>query len=66
MVLNPDIVDNSKQFGKEIDGYSGAYCQCGNVLYIKTPEIKMFYPIKCPDCGFIVNLFCGKHGNKID
>ena len=66
MVLNPDIVDNRKCFGKEIDGYSGAYCQCGNVLYIKTPKIKMFYPIKCPDCGFVVNLFCGKHGNKID
>lgn len=62
--MKPDIV--KKYAGKEIDGYSGAFCPRGNTLYIRTPDIKKFYPIECPDCGFVVNLFCGKHGNKID
>lgn len=64
--MKPDFVDREKWTGKEIDGYSSAYCQCGNALYIKTPEIKSFHPIECPDCGFVVNLFCGKYGNKIN
>ena len=40
--------------------YSGAYCKCGTNLYIKTPQEKDWYPIKCPLCGFVVNLYCGK------
>lgn len=46
------------------DGYSGAYCRCGRVLYIKTPQNKAFHSIKCPECGFVVNLFCGLKGEK--
>lgn len=43
-----------------IEGCSGAICECGHVLHIKTPRQKAFHAIKCPMCGFIVNLFCGK------
>lgn len=43
-----------------LEGYSGAFCECGSVLHIKTPRIKKFHAIKCPNCGFIVNLFCGE------
>ena len=48
-----------------IDGYSGAFCECGHVLHIKTPKVKSWYRIKCPKCGFIVQLFCGEEGNKL-
>lgn len=47
------------------EGYSGAYCRCGRVLYIKTPKIKSFHSIKCPECGFCLNLFCGLEGGKL-
>ena len=47
---------------KTIEGYSGAFCECGRVLHIKTPRQKKFHAIKCPKCGFIVNLFCGEEG----
>ena len=47
------------------DGCSGAYCRCGRVLYIKTPKIKSFHSIKCPECGFCLNLFCGLEGEKL-
>lgn len=62
--MKPDIV--KKYTMKKIDGYSGAFCPCGNTLYIRTPEIKNFYSIECPNCGFVVTIFCGKHVNKID
>lgn len=45
-----------------IEGCSGGFCKCGAVLHIKTPKIKMFYSIKCPNCGFIIQLFCGEEG----
>lgn len=48
-----------------IEGYEGVYCKCGNTLHIKTPEIKAWHPIECPECGHIVNLFCGKKGEKL-
>ena len=48
----------------EKDGYSSAFCKCGHVLHIKTPKIKRFHAIKCPICGFVVNLYCGENGKK--
>lgn len=48
----------------ERPGCSGAYCQCGRVLYIKTPRFKSVHSIKCPNCGFVINLFCGSEGEK--
>lgn len=48
-----------------IDGYSGAFCECGHVLHIKTPRRKAFHAIKCPICGQIVNLFCGEEGKNL-
>lgn len=48
-----------------IEGYEGAFCKCGCVLHIKTPKIKNWHPIKCPECGHVLNLFCGKNGVKI-
>ena len=47
-----------------IEGYSGAFCQCGHVLHIKTPKLKMWHAIKCPVCGHITQLFCGEEGQK--
>lgn len=50
------------------DGYSidsAAVCKCGVILHIKMPKIKTWHPIKCPRCGFIVNLFCGEEGEKL-
>ena len=46
-------------------GYSIAEYQCGHILYIKTPKIKSFHSIKCPECGFVMNLFCGLEGKKL-
>lgn len=46
------------------EGYSGAICVCGHDLFIKTPKIKKFHQIKCPNCGFIISLYCGKDGEK--
>lgn len=48
-----------------IEGYSGGICECGSVLHIKTPKIKMFHSIKCPNCGFIIQLFCGEEGKLV-
>lgn len=45
-----------------IEGYSGAFCECGHVLHIKTPKRKDFYPIECPKCGHVVRLYCGEEG----
>lgn len=50
---------------EEIDGYSGAICKCGRVLHIKTPKIKTWHQIKCPKCGFMINLYCGQIGDKL-
>lgn len=43
-----------------IEGYCGAFCECGHVLHIKTPRRKKFHAIKCPKCERVVNLFCGE------
>ena len=43
-----------------IEGCTGAFCECGAVLHIKTPKIKNFYHIKCPRCGFTVGIYCGE------
>lgn len=63
---NKNIYEGDKVLVKEpweigtIVGHSGAYCMCGHVLHIKTPEVKDFYNIKCPKCGFIIQLYCGQ------
>lgn len=44
----------------EMQGYSGAFCKCGNTLYIKTPKHKGWHNIECPHCKFVVQLFCGE------
>lgn len=49
-----------------IEGYSGAFCECGRTLHIKTPILKDFYAIKCPVCGSVVNLYCGKKHKRED
>ena len=49
---------------REIEGYSGAFCECGHVLHIKTPKTKGYRTIKCPKCGFVISLFCGEFGEK--
>lgn len=67
----PEIYEGDDVICKEpwncriIDGYSGAFCECGHVLHIKTPRRKAFHPIKCPICGRIVNLFCGEIGETL-
>lgn len=60
VMLGEDICDS-----REWDGYSAAECKCGYTLYIKTPKIKAFHSIKCLNCGFVVNLFCGSEGEKL-
>ena len=50
---------------KTIEGYSAAFCKCGHVLHIKTPKIKTWHQIKCPKCGFVINLFCGEEGELL-
>lgn len=48
-----------------IEGYSGAFCECGHVLHIKTPRRKAFHAIKCPICEHIVSLYCGEEGEQL-
>lgn len=48
-----------------MEGNEAAICRCGRVLQIKRPKIKTWHPIKCPKCGFIVNLFCGEEGEPL-
>lgn len=57
-----DVICKEPWDGRIIEGYSGAYCECGHVLHIKTPRQKAFHAIKCPKCGFVVNLYCGEKG----
>ena len=57
-----DVICKEPWDRRIIEGYSGAYCECGRVLHIKTPRQKAFHAIECPVCGFVVNLFCGKEG----
>ena len=44
-----------------MDGNEGAFCKCGMVLQIKRPKVKAWHKIKCPKCGFIINIFCGEY-----
>lgn len=60
VMLGEDIGDF-----RERNGYSAGECKCGYTLYIKRPKIKAFHSIKCPNCGFVVNLFCGSEGEKL-
>lgn len=55
-----DVVCKEPYDLRIIDGYSGAFCECGHVLHIKTPRRKAFHSIKCPICGYIVKLYCGE------
>ena len=48
---------------KLMEGNEGAFCKCGRELQIKRPKIKTWHKIKCPKCGFIINLFCGECPN---
>ena len=50
---------------KLMEGNEGAFCKCGRVLQIKKPKIKTWHKIKCPLCGFVINLFCGSEGEKL-
>ena len=45
---------------KLIERNEVAFCKCGRVLQIKRPKIKTWHKIKCPKCGFIINIFCGE------
>jgi len=49
-----------------MEGHSAAFCECGYVLHIETPAIKNWYTIKCPKCGFVIQLYCGKEGKHLD
>ena len=50
---------------KLMEGNEGAFCKCGRVLQIKRPKIKTWHQIKCPKCGFIINIFCGECGEPL-
>ena len=45
--------------GDKNEGYTTAYCDCGELLRMKTPKILDIYSIKCPKCGAKVYLYCG-------
>ena len=45
---------------REIQGYSGAFCECGATLHIKTPLYAKWCVIECPKCKHIVQLYFGK------
>lgn len=60
-----DVVVQEPWDNRLIEGYDGAYCRCGSVLQIKRPKIKTWHSIKCPECGFIVKLFCGEEGEPL-
>lgn len=65
---NENVIVGDYAWSKSIAGRPGcsiAECQCGRILYIKTPKIKSFHSIKCPECGFVMNLFCGLEGEKL-
>lgn len=62
MYKDDDVIVREPWDIREIEGYSGAFCKCGRVLHIKTPGLQQWCAIKCPKCGFVVNLFCGKIG----
>jgi hypothetical protein len=64
-LIDKEIIVKDPGDIRAIEGYSGAFCKCGHVLHIKTPKIKGWYPIKCPVCGFVANLFCGEEGEKL-
>lgn len=50
----------------ELEGYSGAFCPCGATLHIKTPFYKDFYYIECPECKYVVQLYCGSYNGHIN
>ena len=65
---NENVIVGDYAWSKSIAGRPGcsiAECQCGRILYIKTPKIKSFHSIKYPECGFVMNLFCGLEGKKL-
>lgn len=65
MYKDDDVIVREPWDISEIEGYSGAFCKCGHVLHIKTPELTQWCAIECPKCGFVVNLFCGKSRAEI-
>lgn len=65
IAVDPWAPINELQKYSDPKEYSAAICQCPTNLYIKTPAIKTWHTIKCPRCGFIVNLFCGLEGDKM-
>lgn len=44
---------------REIKGYSAAFCECDNTLYIKTPDEIAWHYMICPVCGKEIALYCG-------
>ena len=44
------------------DGCVGVYCECGNILYIKEPELLDWHLIKCPICEKEIMIYCGRKG----
>lgn len=49
---------------RAIEGCSGAFCECGMSLHIKTPKTIDWYKIKCPVCGKIIQLYCGERRKR--
>lgn len=41
------------------DGNEGVFCNCGRMLQIKRPKTKTWHKVKCPECGFVINVYCG-------
>lgn len=60
-----DVICKEPWDPRIIEGHSGAFCECGHVLHIKTPRRKNWHSIKCPMCGHIVNLYCGEEGEQL-
>lgn len=56
------LMEDAKKYNQK--EYAAAICECLNTLYIKQPKNKGFHSIKCPECGFEINLFCGLDGEK--
>ena len=47
-----------------IEGWRGAYCECGRTIYMPAPSQDGWYTIICPECGFSTLLFCRKKGKN--
>lgn len=55
-----DVVSASHSIMR-MEGCEGVFCKCGLTLHIRTPENKGWHSVKCPVCGFVASIYCGKH-----